>query len=140
MFSGWRLGGKLHCNYHTHDWFYSDSYRTVANIGLDYEWFGKDEGQCHAAQAIQEFLLEDGRRNTYHVYELDGSIAERQALHPVAIPATVAMSVLASFTSYSKEWVDLFWKLPMRTGDRRYYDNCLYFFAFLALSGNYKIY
>ncbi len=139
-FDGSPMRRKLPWTDDRHDWFYSDSYRTVANIGLDYEWFGKDEGQCHAAQAIQEFLLEDGRRNTYHVYELDGSIAERQALHPVAIPATVAMSVLASFTSYSKEWVDLFWKLPMRTGDRRYYDNCLYFFAFLALSGNYKIY
>ncbi|MDE6053522.1 MAG: xylanase [Lachnospiraceae bacterium] len=139
-FDGSPMRRKLPWTDDRHDWFYSDSYRTVANIGLDYEWFGKDEGQCHAAQAIQEFLLEDGRRNTYHVHELDGIIAEEQVLHPVAIPATVAMSVLASFTSCSKEWVELFWKLPMRTGDRRYYDNCLYFFAFLALSGNYRIY
>jgi len=33
-----------------------------------------------------------------------------------------------------------FWNTPLRTGNRRYYDNCLYFFAFLALSGNYRIY
>ncbi len=122
-----------------HDWFYSDSYRTVANIGLDYEWFGKDEGQCHAAQAIQAFLLEAGREDTYHVYETDGSIAQERALHPVAIPATVAMSTLAATTECSREWVERFWKMPMRTGERRYYDNCLYFFAFLALSGNYRI-
>ena len=122
-----------------HDWFYSDSYRTVANIGLDYEWFGIDEGQCQAAQKIQEFLLEDGRSNTYHIYETDGRIAGGQALHPVAVTATVAASVLAAATPYSREWVERFWKLPMRTGDRRYYDNCLYFFAFLALSGNYRI-
>ena len=139
-FDGSPMRRKMPWTGDRHDWFYSDSYRTVANIGLDYEWFGKDEGQCRAAQAIQEFLLEDGRRNTYHVYELDGSMAEKQVLHPVAIPATVAMSVLASSTSCSREWVELFWKLPMRTGDRRYYDNCLYFFAFLALSGNYRIY
>lgn len=139
-FDGSPMRRKLPWTDERHDWFYSDSYRTVANIGLDYEWFGKDEGQRHAAQAIQEFLIEDGRKNVYHIYELDGSIAEEQALHPVAIPATVAMSVLASYTSSSKEWVELLWKLPMRTGNRRYYDNCLYFFAFLALSGNYKIY
>ena len=33
-----------------------------------------------------------------------------------------------------------FWETPLRKGDRRYYDNCLYMFAFLALSGNYRIY
>ena len=26
-----------------HDWYYSDAYRTIANIGLDYLWFAKDE-------------------------------------------------------------------------------------------------
>ena len=36
--------------------------------------------------------------------------------------------------------VKRFWDTPMRTGRRRYYDNCLYFFAILALSGKYVIY
>jgi oligosaccharide reducing-end xylanase len=35
--------------------------------------------------------------------------------------------------------VELLWNTPVRTGVRRYYDNCLYFFSILALSGNYKI-
>ena len=39
----------------------------------------------------------------------------------------------------AKEWVMHFWNLPMRTGRWRYYDNCLYVFAFLALSGNYRM-
>lgn len=122
-----------------HDWFYSDAYRTAANIGLDYEWFGRDEGQCQAARAIQEFLLEDAKRGTYHIYEVDGRIAGESALHPVAVTSTVAASVLAASADCGREWVKRFWELPMRTGDRRYYDNCLYFFAFLALSGNYRI-
>ena len=138
-FDGRPMSRKLPWSDDRHDWFYSDSYRTVANIGLDYEWFGKDEGQCRAAGAIQQFLLEDMRNDTYHIYEVDGRIAGDQALHPVAIPATVAMSVLADFNECSKEWIENFWKLPMRKGDRRYYDNCLYFFAFLALSGHYRI-
>ena len=37
------------------------------------------------------------------------------------------------------EWIEKFWNEPLRKGERRYYDNCLYFFAFLALSGNYRI-
>lgn len=138
-FDGSPMRRKLPWTDDRHDWFYSDSYRTVANIGLDYEWFKKNEGQCQAARAIQEFLLGDGRQGTYHIYEVDGSVAGEQALHPVAITATVAMSVLAASTNYSREWVERFWNMPMRTGKRRYYDNCLYFFTFLALSGNYRI-
>ena len=130
---------KLPWTNERHDWFYSDSYRTAANIGLDYEWFGKDEGQCRAAAAIQEYLLEDCRKNSYHAYEVDGGVAEEQALHPVAISAATAVAALAASTDSSREWVERFWQLPMRTGKRRYYDNCLYFFAFLALSGNYRI-
>lgn len=73
------------------------------------------------------------------MYEIDGTIIEEKALHPVAIIATNAMASLASKGKYRKECVDLFWNTPLRTGERRYYDNCLYLFAFLALSGNYKI-
>ena len=74
------------------------------------------------------------------VYELDGAILEEKALHPVAILATNAQASLAGSGKYRKECVDLFWNTPLRKGDRRYYDNCLYLFALLALSGNYRIY
>ena len=122
-----------------HDWFYSDAYRTVANIALDYEWFGIDCGQRAAADRIQEFLLEAGRKGEYHTYEVDGRIADVNVLHPVAITATTAQASLASRSPHRMEWVELFFKLPLREGKRRYYDNCLYFFAFLALSGRYRI-
>lgn len=122
-----------------HDWFFSDSYRTAANIGLDYEWFGIDGGQRGAADRIQAFLQEDGRKGEYYIYEVDGTPVNAQALHPVAIPATVAQASLAADGTYSREWVMRFWELPMRTGRWRYYDNCLYAFAMLALSGKYRI-
>ena len=138
-FDGTPMSRKLPWTDDRHDWFFSDSYRTVANIGLDYEWFGEDRGQKAAADRIQEFLISDMRKDAYHVYELDGSIAEDKPLHPVAITATIAQASLAADNAYTKEWVECFWKLPLRTGERRYYDNCLYFFAFLALSGNYRI-
>lgn len=138
-FDGSPMRRRLPWTTDRHDWFYSDSYRTVANIGLDYEWFGKDAGHCAAAKNIQRFLIEDARKERYHIYETDGSLAADVALHPVAIPATVAQSVLAGETEYSREWVERFWQMPMRTGKWRYYDNGLYMFAFLALSGNYRI-
>lgn len=123
-----------------HDWFFSDAYRTAANIGLDYAWNGIDVGQVRAAYRIQRALLKDMRADSYHIYEVDGRIAGEKALHPFAITATVAQSVLAvEPDDVAKEWVMKFFGMPLRTGERRYYDNCLYFFAFLALSGNYRI-
>ena len=122
-----------------HDWFYSDSYRTAANIGLDCEWFGGNRDLKMAADHIQRFLIGDERNGVHHVYEVDGRIVPMEVLHPVAVTATVAQASLAADNEISKEWVKRFWELPMRKGVRRYYDNCLYFFAFLALSGNYRI-
>lgn len=73
------------------------------------------------------------------MYEVDGRVAADVPLHPTAITATVAQASLAADNDCTEEWVERFWELPMRKGDRRYYDNCLYFFAFLALSGKYRI-
>lgn len=138
-FDGTPMKRKIPWTDDRHDWFYSDSYRTAANIALDYEWFGVDQGQLAAADRIQEYLAEAGREGAYHTYEVDGRIAEDAILHPIALTATVAQASLVSDNVYTKEWVERFWNLPLRRGDRRYYDNCLYFFAFLALSGNYRI-
>ena len=122
-----------------HDWFFSDAYRTAANIGLDYEWFGVDLGQRAAADRIQKFLLANLHSGEYHIWETDGRIAQTGVLHPLGIPATVAQASLAAKEPQAMEWVKAFFEMPMRDGVRRYYDNCLYVFAYLALSGNYRI-
>ena len=143
-----------------HDWFFSDSYRTVANIGLDYEWFGDDEGQCDAALRLLRFLDSKGSSMAGR-YEVDGTEAGGPALHPVGLRAATTEGLLAVVGLYLKRcsgrmsllkevmpadiyelacrWLEDLWNTPLRTGERRYYDNCLYFFAFMALSGNYRI-
>lgn len=138
-FDGSPMSRKTQWNEGRHDWFYSDAYRTAANIGLDFEWFGIDCGQRVMADRIQEFLLEAGRKGEYHTYETDGRVADLFVLHPIAITATVAQASLASMSPCRMEWVERFFRMPLREGKRRYYDNCLYFFAFLALSGKYRI-
>ncbi len=133
-----------------HGYFYSDSYRTVANIGLDYSWNGVDEGQRIAAERLQRWLGVVNKDNPYMTYKIDGTVIDMPALHPVGLLATVAQGSLAipdrldgnalsEAGKLSKEWVERFWNEPLRKGNRRYYDNCLYMFAFLALSGNYRI-
>lgn len=123
-----------------HDWFYSDSYRVAANLGLDYEWFAADGWNVENNNKIQRFFCETHKGEDFKIYEIDGRVIDEPALHPVAITATLAQASLAADGPYARECVEKFWNTPLRTGDRRYYDNCLYLFALLALSGNYRIY
>ncbi|WP_339207773.1 glycosyl hydrolase family 8 [Paenibacillus sp. FSL K6-3182] len=120
--------------------FYSDSYRVAANIGLDTEWFGVDAWQREEANRIQAFFSGIDPSD-YRRYTIAGEPFEEKSLHPVGLLATNAMASLASFEGpHAKASIDLLWNTPLRTGDRRYYDNCLYLFAMLALSGSFKIY
>ena len=122
-----------------HDWYYSDAYRTIANIGLDYLWFKKDPWQVENANRLQRFYCEEQREHWDGVFLIDGTRLEEKALHPTAIIAVNAQASLAADGKYAVECVKRFWETPLRTGDRRYYDNFLYLFAMLALSGNYRI-
>jgi len=121
--------------------FFSDSYRVAINIGLDNVWYGGNEGLSKAMERQQEFfcVTNPGELN-YFTYEIDGTRNERPVLHPVALIATNAAASLAASGKNARECVDKFWTTPLRTGDRRYYDNFLYLFCFMALSGNYRVY
>ena len=126
--------------------FFSDAYRTAANIGLDAEWFGKDKGQFDAILRMMKFFGTD-LEAVRCTYKVDGTPVEKPVLHPVGLLATIAQSALTipysadadSDFAIAKQWVEWFWNEPLRKGERRYYDNCLYIFALLALSGNYRI-
>ncbi|MBB6637140.1 glycosyl hydrolase family 8 [Cohnella thailandensis] len=119
--------------------FFSDSYRVAANIGLDAEWFGATDWMRQQTNRLQRFFAdkdpEDLRR-----YRIDGEPFEEKALHPVGLLATNACAALASPDGpHAREAVAAFWNTPVRKGVRRYYDNCLYLFAMMALSGRYRI-
>lgn len=122
-----------------HGYFYSDAYRVAANIGLDYEWFKKDDWEREEANKIQSFFAGIHDINDYKKYMIDGTPLEEKALHPVGLLATNAMASLAANGSNAEDFVRRFWNQPLRRGVRRYYDNCLYFFSLIALSGKYRI-
>ena len=74
---------------------------------------------------------------------------EDHAKHNIGLLATNAEGSLAVLNNskadekakeYARQYVLKLWNTPMQTGKYRYYDNCLYMFAMLALSGNYRIY
>ncbi len=126
--------------------FYSDAYRTAANIGLDYEWFGVEAGHEGVPLRMMRFFktnLEAARC----AYAIDGKPLDMMTvMHPTGVLAATAEGALT--VPYKEgdpdwetaaRWVKWFWDQPLREGGRRYYDNCLYIFAFLALSGRYRI-
>ena len=132
-----------------HNQFFSDAYRTAANIGLDAMWFGKDEGHYDAPLRLMRYLETD-LEAARCVFDVDGTPTEKTVLHPLGLLAATAQGALTvpkedsedseSDWNVAKKWVEWFWNQPLRKGSRRYYDNCLYLFALLALSGNYRIY
>ncbi len=148
-FDGSSMCRKLPQGSDRHDLFYSDAYRTAANIGLDCLWFGKDRGHYSVPVRLMRFLETD-LEAARCVFEVDGTPVEKTVLHPTGLLAATAQGALTvpvneagdidSDWSVVKRWVEWFWNQPLRKGGRRYYDNCLYLFALLALSGNYRIY
>ncbi|MDR6721771.1 oligosaccharide reducing-end xylanase [Paenibacillus amylolyticus] len=119
--------------------FYSDAYRVAANVALDWEWFRKDQWQVEQSNRIQSFFS-DIDVSDYRRYTIEGEAFDEPSLHPIGLLATNAMASLAADGPHTESFVHQFWNTPMRQGERRYYDNCLYFFSLLALSGRYRIY
>lgn len=120
--------------------FYSDAYRVAMNIGLDAAWFHKDASLGIIVDKLQTFFSEQTNLTDFYNYLIDGTPLNQPALHPVAIIATNAAGSLAATGKYRMDWVERFFYTPLRKGDRRYYDNCLYFFSLLMLAGRYRIY
>lgn len=105
-------------------------------------WNGPQEVLCDRVAALQRFFLTHDRTS---VYAIDGTAVDEVVLHPVGFLAATAQGALAAVHSAqpdaehnAREWVRMLWNTPMRTGTRRYYDNFLYAFAMLALSGKYR--
>ena len=102
-----------------HDWYYSDAYRTIANIALDYEWFAKDEWESENVDRFLNFFCDTVQeKDRDGIFLTDGTILEGKALHPVAMTAVNAQAALASDQKNAFLCVHRFWETPLRTGDR----------------------
>jgi len=119
--------------------YYSDAYRVAINIALDTLWNGRNEPMCAVVTRLQDFFAPIPQTD-FRAYQLDGTPSEEPAMHPVAITAVLGAASVASDSVHADEWLRRFWAEPLRKGNRRYYDNCLYFFSLLMLSGMYKPY
>lgn len=135
------------------DAFRFDSWRVPMNIALDYSWACKDrQWQQQYGNRIQNFLYSQGIDHYVDQYNIDGTAVkdtlqagtEYKALrHSTGLVATAAAVSLVCTHNKSREFVERLWNLenkPYSDGFfDAYYDGLLRLFAFMHLSGNYRI-
>ena len=134
--------------------FRYDSWRVPMNIALDYEWSCVDgEWQRQYGEKIQNFFYSQGVNTFLDQYRTDGTLPEgdeilgaggfRKLRHSIGLVATTAAASVMCSHEKSKEFVDALWNarhVPFEDGYfDAYYDGLLRLFAFMHLSGNYRI-
>ena len=135
--------------------FRYDSWRVPMNIALDYEWSCADgEWQRQYGEKIQNCFYSKGINDFVDQYRTDGTLPEGDEILPAGgsapklrhsiglVATTAAASVLCSHDK-SKEFVDALWNARHEPFDDgyfdAYYDGLLRLFAFMHLSGRYRI-
>lgn len=134
--------------------FRYDSWRVPMNIALDYEWSCKDgEWQRQYGERIQNFFYSQGIDKYVDQYRIDGTLPEgdeilqaggfRKLRHSIGLVSTLAAASLMCSYDKSREFVDALWNakhVPFDDGYfDAYYDGLLRLFAFMHLSGNYRV-
>lgn len=134
------------------DAFRFDSWRVPMNIALDYSWACEDiEWQRDYGNRVQNFFYGQGIDSFVDQYNVDGTqvteilpAGEHKKLrHSLGLVATTAAVSLVCTHDKSREFVDRLWKAkhePYEDGYfDAYYDGLLRLFAFMHLSGRYRI-
>jgi oligosaccharide reducing-end xylanase len=118
--------------------FAYDSWRTVSNMAMDYNWFAKDPRQTALSDRVQAFLSKQGIHTFADRYTLDGKPTSDR--HSVGMVAATAVGSLAATpsdvsTAFSKE----LWDTPVPVGEQRYFDGMLYIMSMMHLSGEFRV-
>lgn len=134
------------------DAFRFDSWRVPMNIALDYSWSCADKDwQREYGNRIQNFLYSQGIDDFVDQFNVDGTQVERileaggyrKLRHSLGLVATSAAVSLTCTDMKSREFVDRLWNSKHEPYDDgyfdAYYDGLLRLFAFMHLSGNYRI-
>jgi oligosaccharide reducing-end xylanase len=118
--------------------FSYDSWRSVSNWSVDYDWWQKDTRETALSDRIQKFLFSQGIDKFADRYTLDGKpLSTRHSTGMVA--TTAAGSLAATPGPISKAFAEQLWNTPIPSGEQRYYDGMLYLMSLMHCSGNFRI-
>ena len=134
------------------DAFRFDPWRVPMNIALDYSWACADrKWQQEYGNKIQNFFYSQGIDSFVDQYNVDGTTVTellgaggyKKLRHSLGLVATTAAVSLVCTHDKSREFVDRLWNVKHVPYDDgyfdAYYDGLLRLFAFMHLSGNYRI-
>lgn len=121
-----------------HGDFYSDAYRCMINSAVDSLWNGVEPWHVSLAERQAAFFAPIPTE-AFMRYALDGRPTQEPSLHPIGLLASLATTRIIVDNPDTTSLAKRFITTPLRQGDRRYYDNLLGYFAWLALAGWYTL-
>lgn len=117
--------------------FRFDAWRTLANVSLDYAWWGADPWQEEQSNRVLRFL--GGHLPSVpNQFALDG-----RPLSQGSSPGLIAMAAVAGHAAapeLARPFVQALWDQPPPVGRWRYYDGLLYFLGLLQAGGRFHLY
>jgi len=140
-------------------YFFSDAYRTIGNIGMDFAWFTgscvsiPNENACPKAARLERDIA--GRQLTFFAGRTDLNNSYISAYSLAGVPrgsdwnyksaGHLAMNAVASLavdppTPTAKNFVQALWSQDVPKGQYRYYDGMLHMLAMLHVTGRFRIY
>lgn len=146
-------GTPLHNNRLLGDCFRYDSWRVPMNIALDYSWACSDrQWQQNYGHTIQNFFFSQGIDSYLDQYNTDGTLPKQilpagthqpKLRHSIGLMATLAASSIMCSHPKSYDFIDRLWNAKHKPDSDgyfdAYYDGLLRLFAFMHLSGHYRV-
>lgn len=115
--------------------FASDAHRVGSNMGFSWAWFMDDTSAMRMVK--KELAFFSSQTGGYKAeYTLDGTAQVEYVSQ--SIQAGNAGAVLASDRPADWSYVDALWKLPVSSGQYRYYNGLLQMLNLLHVSGKFK--
>lgn len=115
--------------------FASDAHRVGSNMGFSWAWFMDDTSAMRMVK--KELAFFSSQTGGYKAeYTMDGTATVEYVSQ--SIQAGNAGAVLASDRPADWSYVDAFWKLPVASGQYRYYNGLLQMLNLLHVSGRMK--
>jgi oligosaccharide reducing-end xylanase len=130
-FDGTPTGGE-------HADFRFDAWRTLANVAVDFAWFGKDPWQVEQSDRVLAFLAAQDSGFFGNQYTLEGKALSGD--HSTGLVAMAGVAALAAHRGVGEPFVRELWETTIPRGTWRYYDGLLYLMAMMHVSGNFQAY
>jgi oligosaccharide reducing-end xylanase len=130
-FDGKPTGGE-------HEDFRFDAWRTLANVAVDYMWYGVDPWQVEQSNRVLTFLTSQGIDVYGNQFSLKGKPLAGD--HSTGLVAMAGVAALAAHPEVGKPFVQALWDAKIPSGQWRYYDGLLYLISLLHVSGQFQAY